>query len=122
MSPGPDPDRARAAYARHAGSYDDRATLRVIGALQRAALERLGLRAGARVLDVACGTGGAFAAIEERIGADGELIGVDLTRAMLDRARERVREHGWTNVRRVQRTRSDLTFTPSTNQIRRPSG
>lgn len=70
--------------------------------LQRAAVEALELAPGDRVLDVACGTGVAFGAIEERIGPGGELVGVDLTAAMLARARERVQAHGWSNVRLIE--------------------
>lgn len=63
------------------------------------AIEQLNLQLGARVLDVACGTGANFALIEQRIGASGELVGVDLTTEMLDRARVRVARAGWQNVR-----------------------
>jgi ubiquinone/menaquinone biosynthesis C-methylase UbiE len=47
------------------------------------AIELLGLRPGARVLDLACGTGVNFVLIEQRIGTSGSLVGVDLTPAML---------------------------------------
>ena len=102
MSPGPDAARARAAYEEYAATYDDRFALRVVTPLQRAAVGALELTPGERVLDVACGTGIAFGAIEKRIGAGGELVGVDLTPAMLERARERVRSRGWDNVRLVE--------------------
>ena len=102
MSPGPDPGRARALYSRHAGSYDGRPTVRGILALQRRAIDALELSAGDRVLDVACGTGLAFSELEERIGPEGEIVGVDLTGAMLEQARARVRGRGWQNVRLVE--------------------
>jgi ubiquinone/menaquinone biosynthesis C-methylase UbiE len=63
------------------------------------AIELLALRPGARVLDVACGTGANFALIEERIGPSGELVGIDLTPQMLDRAGGRTAREGWRNVR-----------------------
>ena len=63
------------------------------------AIEMLELRPGARVLDVACGTGANFALIEQRIGPSGELVGIDLTPQMLARARIRVLGNGWANVR-----------------------
>src|SRR5215208_6705540 len=66
------------------------------------AIERLDLRPGARVLDVACGTGANFTLIEDRIGPSGELVGVDLTTEMLERARVRVARAGWKNVRLPQ--------------------
>jgi ubiquinone/menaquinone biosynthesis C-methylase UbiE len=62
------------------------------------AIELLDLRPGARVLDVACGTGANFALIEQRIGPSGDLVGVDVTPQMLDQAGARV-ARAWSNVR-----------------------
>ena len=62
------------------------------------AVELLDLEPGARVLDVACGTGANFELIQRRIGPSGELIGVDVTPEMLDQARTRIARAGWTNV------------------------
>jgi ubiquinone/menaquinone biosynthesis C-methylase UbiE len=61
-------------------------------------IELLDLQPGARVLDVACGTGANFALIEQRIGPSGELVGIDVTPEMLDQARARVAREGWHNV------------------------
>jgi demethylmenaquinone methyltransferase/2-methoxy-6-polyprenyl-1,4-benzoquinol methylase len=102
VSRGPDPARARAAYDRHARRYDDRLTVLMVEALQRAAIERLELAPGERALDVACGTGLAFGPIEAAIGQAGALTGVDLSGAMLQEADDRVRAHGWSNVRLVE--------------------
>ena len=102
MSHGPDAERARAAYERHARRYDYRFTVRIIEALQRRAIDALSLSPGDRVLDVACGTGGAFFELEERVGSGGSLVGVDLSAAMLERARVRVKQHEWSNVRLVE--------------------
>jgi ubiquinone/menaquinone biosynthesis C-methylase UbiE len=90
----------RRRYSRIAPIYD-RANLEgLLYARARArTIELLDLRPGARVLDVACGTGANFALIEQRIGPAGELVGVDLTPRMLDQARARVAREGWLNVR-----------------------
>src|SRR3984957_15253793 len=61
-------------------------------------VQALGLRAGDTVVDMACGTGLNFSLIERAIGPGGRIIGVDLTDAMLARARERAQTNGWTNV------------------------
>ena len=55
-------------------------------------VEALELRAGQTVVDVACGTGANFAAILERIGPQGELIGVDLSAEMLSVAETRAKQ------------------------------
>jgi ubiquinone/menaquinone biosynthesis C-methylase UbiE len=73
--------------------------MRRFARLQRKAVEKLDLAPGETVIDVACGTGLNFAAIEEGIGADGTIIGIDLSSEMLDVARGRVAGEGWTNVR-----------------------
>ena len=62
------------------------------------AVELLNLAPGARVLDVACGTGANFELIRRQIGPSGGLVGVDVTPEMLDRARARIVRAGWDNV------------------------
>ena len=48
-----------------------------------------------RVLDLGCGPGVSAFALSERIGADAEIVGIDLASRMIARARERHRrEHG----------------------------
>jgi demethylmenaquinone methyltransferase/2-methoxy-6-polyprenyl-1,4-benzoquinol methylase len=69
---------------------------------RRRAVQALGLRRGAHVVDMACGTGLNFALLQERIGPEGRIVGVDLTDAMLARAEQRVEAHGWSNVSLVQ--------------------
>lgn len=63
------------------------------------AIEHLGLSSGDRVLDVGCGPGVSFDRLRESVGAEGEVVGVDYSPQMVERARERVDERGWTNVR-----------------------
>ena len=74
------------------------------------AVRALGLRAGDTVVDVACGTGLNFPLLEEAIGPGGRIVGVDLTDAMLDRARERITAHGWNNVDLVQADAAGFAF------------
>jgi ubiquinone/menaquinone biosynthesis C-methylase UbiE len=62
------------------------------------AVELLDLQPGARVLDVACGTGANFELIRRQIGPSGQLVGVDVTLEMLDKARARIARAGWNNV------------------------
>ncbi|WP_425953763.1 class I SAM-dependent methyltransferase [Xylanimonas sp. McL0601] len=74
------------------------------------AVQALGLRSGDTVVDVACGTGLNFPLIEEAIGPDGRIVGVDLTDAMLARAQDRIELNGWSNVSLVQADAADFGF------------
>jgi ubiquinone/menaquinone biosynthesis C-methylase UbiE len=74
------------------------------------AVQALGLRAGASVIDVACGTGLNFPLIEEVIGPGGRIVGVDLTDAMLARAQDRIETNGWSNISLVQADAADFDF------------
>jgi SAM-dependent methyltransferase len=51
-----------------------------------AAVARLGLRAGDRVLDAGCGTGRALPPLRAAVGPAGVVVGADLTPAMLQAA------------------------------------
>jgi len=73
-------------------------------------VQALGLRAGDSVVDIACGTGLNFSLIEEAIGPDGRIVGVDLTDAMLARAQDRVETNGWSNVSLVQADAAKFDF------------
>jgi demethylmenaquinone methyltransferase/2-methoxy-6-polyprenyl-1,4-benzoquinol methylase len=79
-------------------------------AQRRRAVQALGLRAGDTVVDVACGTGLNFGLIEEVIGPAGEIVGVDLTDAMLARAQGRIGANGWSNISLEQADAADYEF------------
>ena len=74
------------------------------------AVRELGLRPGDTVVDVACGTGQNFPLIEEAIGPEGRIVGVDLTDAMLAQARQRIETNGWSNVTLVQADAAEFEF------------
>jgi ubiquinone/menaquinone biosynthesis C-methylase UbiE len=57
------------------------------------------IRAGERVLDVACGTGVLARAVTERAGQDGTVIGLDLNEGMLAVARRKAPEIEWRHGR-----------------------
>src|ERR1700689_1688127 len=81
------------------------------------AVQALGLRAGDSVIDIACGTGLNFPLIEEVIGPDGRIVGVDLTDAMLARARDRIETNGWSNISLVQADAVDFDFPAEVDAI-----
>jgi demethylmenaquinone methyltransferase/2-methoxy-6-polyprenyl-1,4-benzoquinol methylase len=57
-----------------------------------------GLKEGDTVLDVCCGSGLSFKAIESIIGPTGKIIAVDTNHNMLALARSRAARHGWSNI------------------------
>lgn len=58
-------------------------------------VERIGVEAGKRVLDVACGTGVVARVAVELVGEGGRVVGVDVNPAMLRVARARLPELEW---------------------------
>ncbi|MCB0133957.1 MAG: class I SAM-dependent methyltransferase [Caldilineaceae bacterium] len=96
-------DEVRDIYRKRAKRYDFTANLYyLIGfrewAYRRQAVRAMALRPGATVVEIGCGTGLNFPLLQEAVGPTGRIIGVDLTDAMLQQARQRVIEQGWTNV------------------------
>lgn len=98
-------------YRRLARTYDLTSNLyRVIGfpmsAFRTACVGALALRPGDTVVELGCGTGLNFGLLQQAVGPNGKIAGVDMTDAMLARAEERVRRQGWRNVELIQ---SDAT-------------
>jgi SAM-dependent methyltransferase len=62
---------------------------RQIEPLGREAMRALGPQAGERILDVGCGCGQTTMAMAERVGDSGAILGVDISRPMLEVARAR---------------------------------
>jgi SAM-dependent methyltransferase len=88
--------RTPAAYARDAVDYDRRTS--ASERYRSMVVDALPLRRGDTVIDAGCGTGLCFAALQERIGPEGTLVGVDAAPEMLELAAERVDAAGWSNV------------------------
>jgi ubiquinone/menaquinone biosynthesis C-methylase UbiE len=86
--------RAAATYNAAADNYDagfwDR--------FGRATVARLNLRRGARVLDVACGSGAAALPAAEAAGSDGQVVAVDLAENMLQLGRAKASARGLNNI------------------------
>jgi demethylmenaquinone methyltransferase/2-methoxy-6-polyprenyl-1,4-benzoquinol methylase len=109
-------------YRKKAKHYDITSRLYPVpGYPQRAqrlhAVRALGLRPGGTVVDVACGTGLNFPLLEELIGPDGRIVGVDLTDAMLAQAQDRIEANGWRNVSLVQADAAEFNFPAGADAI-----
>jgi ubiquinone/menaquinone biosynthesis C-methylase UbiE len=91
-----DDSAALQAYAAGAASYDQRTDRFMV--FRRRVVDALDVRRGDVVVDVGCGTGLCLPLLQERIGAEGFIIAVDESSAMLDLARARAEQFGWSNV------------------------
>ncbi len=60
------------------------------------AIRRAGIQEGQRVLEVACGTGRAAVDLARAVGPDGRLDALDLTEAMLNKAKAKIQKEGFT--------------------------
>jgi SAM-dependent methyltransferase len=84
------------AYAVGAASYDNRTDRFMV--FRRLVVDALDLHKGDTVVDVGCGTGLCLPLLQEKVGAGGEIFAVDESVAMLDIARARAEQAGWSNV------------------------
>src|SRR5208337_2163115 len=66
--------------------------------VRQRAIDLLRLKIGDRVIDVGCGTGLSFSALEGLVGPDGSIVGIEQSPEMLERARARAAENNWKNV------------------------
>ena len=69
---------------------------------RRRSVAALDLSAGDRVLELGCGPGNSFERLRSAVGTEGCVVGVDYSRGMTRRARERVAAAGWENVHVVR--------------------
>ena len=81
-------------YGRWAGLYDRIATLPGVGRWRRAAADALDLSPGDTVVEMGCGSGANLPHLRRRVGPEGRVVGVDLTRELLARAGDRAPEAG----------------------------
>ncbi|MFB6362308.1 MAG: class I SAM-dependent methyltransferase [Halobacteriales archaeon] len=66
--------------------------------LRRRSIAALELEGGDRVLELGCGTGNALARLRTSVGPTGEVVGVDYSAGMTERAADRIGSAGWQNV------------------------
>jgi SAM-dependent methyltransferase len=84
------------AYAVEAAAYEERTSQFMV--FRQRLVDSLDLRKGDMVVDVGCGTGLCLPLLQERIGAEGVIIAIDESVAMLDIARAHAEQAGWSNV------------------------
>ena len=104
-----DPDPTQAFYGRWARLYDGFASAPWIRSWRSRAVDVLDLTPGDTVVEMGVGTGANLPVLRDAVGAEGRVVGVDITREMLDVARRRVTASAWNNVHLV---RGDATRPP----------
>jgi SAM-dependent methyltransferase len=87
-------------WDRRADAWEKRADFldRFSNAYGIPAMDALSLQPGERVMDIGCGPGTTAIELATRVGPDGEVIGVDISPAMLAAATRRAAAAGVTNV------------------------
>ena len=83
---------------------------RALAPLGELAMARLPLARGGRVLDIGTGCGDTNLALADRVGADGFVLGVDLSEPMLARAEERRQAAGISQLRFLSGDAATETF------------
>ena len=97
-------------YTRWAGVYDLFASAAPgISRARRRGVDALGVDPGETVAEMGCGTGANLPHLRESVGSTGTVVGVDLARGALARARSRIERAGRENVDVV---RGDATRPP----------
>ncbi len=80
-------------------------------------VEQVPMERGARVLDVATGTGAALLPAARRVGQDGHVTGIDLSGGILKEAENAVRSECLTNVELLKMDAGHLEFADNTFDV-----
>ncbi|MFB6362138.1 MAG: class I SAM-dependent methyltransferase [Halobacteriales archaeon] len=91
-------DSIQALYDQWARFYDWNPLLELVRPARRRTIDRMGLSAGDTVVDMGTGTGANLPLLWDAVGPTGEVIGIDISPKMLERARARIEREGWSNV------------------------
>jgi demethylmenaquinone methyltransferase/2-methoxy-6-polyprenyl-1,4-benzoquinol methylase len=98
-------------FDRAAARYDDS---RLVQSYQRRVqalvVDRLNIKRGMKVLDLGCGTGWATLEIASRLEGTGKVVGLDLSEAMIEQARQKQPAFRYDNVEFVQESASSLSY------------
>lgn len=94
-----DPSKIKAATTYNATSdYFDDPACEFWSIYGRKTVERLHLNSGARVLDVACGTGASAIPAAEMVGNQGQVIGVDIANNLMALAQKKAHQKNLSNI------------------------
>lgn len=97
-----DPNRAATFYSRWARVYDLVARRTpLVGGLRRRAVEAAELERDDAVVEIGCGTGANLALLARAVGPRGTVLGLDLSRGAIERARRSTRSYPHVEVLRA---------------------
>lgn len=85
--------------------------------LSERAIKELRLEPGDTVVDLGTGTGWNLPHLADAVGADGTVIGVDISPAMLEQARQRIADRPNCNIELVEADISTYQLPPGTNAV-----
>lgn len=77
---------------------------------RRIAVDRLQLHPGDQVLDIGCGTGIDIPLLYHRVGSEGRVVGIDISKGMICRARKRISRNPSVSIPLVQGNALYLPF------------
>jgi ubiquinone/menaquinone biosynthesis C-methylase UbiE len=84
---------------------------------RREGIDALRLQEGDTAVELGCGTGHNLPLLRHAVGAEGRVVGVDLTDAMLAQARRRVERAGWINVELVRSDAAAFVWPPRVDGV-----
>ena len=90
---------------------------RLVAPLTRRLLERAGIAAGMRVLDIGSGSGDVSFLVSRLVGPTGRVIGVDRDPAQVAFAEQRAKAEGLTNVQFMAKEFQDVTLDDNVDAI-----
>lgn len=86
-------------------------------AYRRRCIEIMNLKRGSVVLDIACGTGANFKYIEDKIGKNGRISGIDYSRNMLAMAEKMIKRNNWRNIKLMHADAAKIKLRPKFDAI-----
>jgi demethylmenaquinone methyltransferase/2-methoxy-6-polyprenyl-1,4-benzoquinol methylase len=105
--------QVRAMFDRIAGVYDRMNAVMTVGMHERwreRAADLAELEPGGRALDVATGTGDLAVELRRRVGAEGEVVGIDFSERMLELARAKAPDVGFRSGNALELDFGDAEF------------
>lgn len=88
-----------------------------LGPAQERLLKKSNLKKGEKVLDISCGTGLVTIPIARAVGSEGEVVGIDLSEGMIQKAAEETEKKGFSHITFEHMDAEDLDLSDSSFDI-----